>query len=78
MRIDLGSGVFGYEVRGSGEPLVLLLHAFPLHRAMWTEQLDALAAANMRAIAMDLRGFGESDLGDGPLTMEQCAAYVRS
>lgn len=41
-------------------PVVLLLHGFPDHAAMWTAQIDALHAQGYRAIAPDLRGYGES------------------
>jgi pimeloyl-ACP methyl ester carboxylesterase len=36
----------------------LFLHGFPLDRRMWRGQLDRLARASVRAIAVDLRGFG--------------------
>jgi pimeloyl-ACP methyl ester carboxylesterase len=42
-------------------PLVLLLHGWPECWYSWRHQLDALAAAGYRAVAPDLRGFGESD-----------------
>jgi pimeloyl-ACP methyl ester carboxylesterase len=44
---------------GRGRP-VLLLHGFPDSSYVWRHQIDALASAGMRAIAPDLRGFGES------------------
>lgn len=47
-----------YDDAGSGTPL-LLLHAFPLSRRMWRHQHDALSA-DMRVIAPDLPGFGDS------------------
>ena len=50
---------------GSGLPVVLL-HAFPLSRAMWQPQRGMLAAA-CRLITPDLPGFGDSPLlGDTP------------
>lgn len=48
-----------YESEGDG-PLVVLLHGFPQYRAAWRRQLPALAAAGYRAVAPDLRGYGES------------------
>lgn len=44
---------------GTG-PAVLLLHGFPDSRFLWRFQVAALAAAGFRAIAPDLRGFGEA------------------
>ncbi|HVV23603.1 MAG TPA: alpha/beta hydrolase, partial [Pseudonocardiaceae bacterium] len=42
-------------------PLVLLLHGFPEFWWAWRHQLTALADAGYRAVAMDLRGYGDSD-----------------
>jgi pimeloyl-ACP methyl ester carboxylesterase len=45
---------------GTG-PLVLLLHGFPEYWGAWQHQLPALADAGLRAVAVDLRGYGASD-----------------
>ena len=45
---------------GVGRP-VLLLHGFPDTHAIWRRQMPALAAAGMRVIAPDLRGYGATD-----------------
>jgi pimeloyl-ACP methyl ester carboxylesterase len=45
---------------GSG-PLVLLLHGFPEFWWSWRHQLIGLADAGFRAVAVDLRGCGDSD-----------------
>jgi len=45
---------------GTG-PLVLLLHGFPEFWWAWHAQLPALADAGYRAVAVDLRGYGDSD-----------------
>ncbi|MDX8051455.1 alpha/beta hydrolase [Lentzea sp. BCCO 10_0798] len=42
-------------------PLVLLLHGFPEFWWAWRHQLTALAEAGYRAVAVDLRGYGDSD-----------------
>jgi pimeloyl-ACP methyl ester carboxylesterase len=42
-------------------PPVLFLHGFPEFWWSWRHQLAACAASGYRAVAMDLRGFGESD-----------------
>lgn len=44
---------------GSG-PALVLLHAFPLSRAMWRDVTAPLAAEGWRVITPDLPGFGES------------------
>lgn len=48
------------EAGDADRPLVLLLHGFPETWRSWRHQLPALAAAGYRAVALDLRGFGES------------------
>lgn len=42
-------------------PLVVLLHGFPEFWWSWRHQLTALAARGYRAVAVDLRGYGDSD-----------------
>jgi len=59
---------------GEGD-VVVLLHGFPFDSRLWDPQLRALPAG-WRGIAPDLRGFGGSDRGDVPLTMEQHARDV--
>ena len=56
---------------GSGPP-ILFVHGFPLSHAMWRSQLEAFTP-DCRVIAPDLRGFGESDVTEGVVTMEQYA-----
>jgi pimeloyl-ACP methyl ester carboxylesterase len=46
-------------------PLVLLLHGFPEGAEAWGPQLVALAGAGWRAVAPDLRGYGDSDCPEG-------------
>jgi pimeloyl-ACP methyl ester carboxylesterase len=56
-----GDGVT-LAVRDEGEGVpVLLLHGFPDSSQLWRHQIPALTATGKRAIAPDLRGFGESD-----------------
>lgn len=60
-----------YTDEGRGTPVVLL-HAFPQSRAMWTPQVTALSKTH-RVIAPDFRGFGESDAPEGPYSLDQYA-----
>jgi 3-oxoadipate enol-lactonase len=46
----------------SPTPVLVFLHAFPLHAGMWEPQL-AGAPTGWTVLAPDLRGFGGSDLG---------------
>jgi 3-oxoadipate enol-lactonase len=56
-----------YEVMGSGPPVVLL-HPFPANREFWKPAAQALSS-RYKLIMPDLRGHGESDIGDGPAFM---------
>ena len=42
-------------------PLVILLHGFADFWYSWRHQIQALAGSGVRAIAVDLRGYGDSD-----------------
>lgn len=48
-----------YQDLGTGDPVVLI-HGWPLSSAMWDYQLAELSKYNMRVIAYDRRGFGQS------------------
>jgi len=48
-----------YTDYGSGQPVVLI-HGWPLSKAMWEYQIEFLVQAGYRVIAYDRRGFGES------------------
>jgi 3-oxoadipate enol-lactonase len=56
---------------GSGPPL-LLVHGFPLDHTMWQGQIEGLAD-RFRIIAPDLRGFGQSSVTAGLVTMQRMA-----
>jgi 3-oxoadipate enol-lactonase len=60
-----------YIDRGAGTVL-LLAHGFPLDHSMWNPQIEALSST-YRVIAPDLRGLGQSGLGQGISTMEHFA-----
>ena len=64
----------GFADEGPG-PVVVLLHGFPLSKAMWDEQLAGLGSI-YRVIAPDLRGFGESPVPEGVYTMDAMADDV--
>ncbi len=59
-RLDVGEISLAYQEAGDGE-LVVLLHGFPELSHSWRAQLPALAEAGYRAVAPDLRGYGDSD-----------------
>lgn len=63
-----------YRVLGDGPP-VILLHPFPVHHEFWLPVAQTLAA-RYRVILPDLRGHGDSGIGEGPATMDKHAADI--
>lgn len=53
-------GVRIHAVEAGQGPLVLLVHGFPESWYSWRHQLQALAEAGYRAVAIDQRGYGRS------------------
>ncbi|MCA9499338.1 MAG: alpha/beta fold hydrolase [Nitrospira sp.] len=60
MKTVIKKCIVGYTDQGEGTPLVFV-HAFPLSKAMWQPQVDALTDT-YRVITIDLPGHGESDI----------------
>jgi 3-oxoadipate enol-lactonase len=60
-----------YRDTGQGNSL-LMVHGFPLDHSMWSEQIGVLSR-RYRVIVPDLRGFGQSGVREGIVTMEQFA-----
>jgi hypothetical protein len=52
-----------YVEEGKG-PLVILVHGFPFLWYLWRHQIRALATAGYRVVALDTRGYGQSDCPD--------------
>jgi pimeloyl-ACP methyl ester carboxylesterase len=75
--ISIGDGSIHYREAGSGNDVVVLVHAFPLHSEMWEPQLSALAAT-FRVIAPDQRGLGGSGPAPAAATMELIAGDIAS
>ena len=71
-RIRSGDAEIAYEVLGNGPPLVLL-HPFPAHHGLWLPAAQSLIS-RYRVVLPDLRGHGDSEIGDGPATMEKHAS----
>jgi 3-oxoadipate enol-lactonase len=73
-RITSGDADIFYEVLGTGPPVVLL-HPFPASHDLWKPAAQTLVA-HYRVILPDLRGHGDSEIGEGPATMEKHAADI--
>lgn len=63
-----------YEVRGDG-PAVVLLHPTPCDHRFWLGAAGALTG-RYRVILPDLRGHGQSEAGEGPITVERLGADI--
>jgi 3-oxoadipate enol-lactonase len=63
-RVTVDGVELSYSVAGSG-PVVLPIHAFPLHAGMWEPQIEALENS-VRFLTPDLKGFGASDAPEDP------------
>ena len=61
-----------YTVVGGG-PAVVLLHPTPVDHRFWMPVAEILQT-KYRVIVPDLRGHGQSELGEGPITVEKPAA----
>ena len=48
---------------------VVFVHGFPYDHTMWDKQIDELKS-NYFCVTYDIRGLGESPIGDGQYTME--------
>ncbi|MEU8081146.1 alpha/beta hydrolase [Catellatospora citrea] len=58
--VNANGSRFHVVEQGTG-PLVVLLHGFPEFWWAWHRQLPLLAGAGLRAVAVDLRGYGATD-----------------
>ncbi len=70
--VKSGDAQIAYRVLGEGHP-VILLHPFPVNHEFWLPVAEALST-RYRVILPDLRGHGDSEIGEGPATMAKHAA----
>lgn len=74
-RVSNGDAEIFYEVLGNGPP-VILLHPFPANHEIWLPAAEALVS-RYQVILPDLRGHGDSEVGEGPATMAKQAADLQ-
>jgi 3-oxoadipate enol-lactonase len=72
--VKSGDAEIVYRVLGDGPPVVLL-HPFPANHEFWLPVAQTLAT-RYRVLLPDLRGHGDSGVGEGPATMEKHAADI--
>ena len=70
MKIEINGHRLNYREQGPPDGLpVVFIHGFPFNHRTWDPQLKALPD-NCRGVAYDVRGHGESDVGDGQYSVE--------
>src|ERR1700693_594597 len=73
---QMKSGDAGIVSRPLGEaPPLVLLHPFPANHEFWLPVAEVLST-RFQLILPDLRGHGDSGVGEGPATMEKHAADI--
>jgi pimeloyl-ACP methyl ester carboxylesterase len=73
-QVRSGDAEIAYQVLGNG-PAVVLLHPFPANHELWLPAVQALTS-RFKLVLPDLRGHGDSGLGDGPAAMQKHAADI--
>jgi len=66
-----------YDVRGAGDPAVVLVHGWCCNREFWRNQADLLAADH-RVVAIDLPGHGASGADRAAWSIAGLGADVRT
>ena len=64
-----GANLWVHTEGPADAPALVLLHAFPLHGAMWSATVKEFAK-DWRLLAPDFRGFGRSDVGHGQYAID--------
>ncbi len=64
-----GEITIGYDDEGSGDALVLV-HGHPFNRSMWRPQAERFSRSGWRVIAPDLRGYGQTTVVPGEVTLD--------
>lgn len=69
-KIALNGISIAYDDIGGGDIALVLVHGHPFNRSMWKPQIDAASHAGYRVIASDLRGYGETSVVPGKMTLD--------
>ncbi len=77
MKVRTRGFEMAYDDTGGDRVPLLLIHGYPLDRTLWSAQQVDLADV-ARVIAPDLRGFGESGMPSGGMSMDEYADDLRA
>ncbi len=64
-----GANLYVEQAGNAAGPDVVFLHGFPFNHAIWVDQVRAIGRVH-HTTTYDLRGHGQSDVGDGQYTVE--------
>ncbi len=69
-RITVNNITVSYNDAGTdGAPAIIFIHGFPFNKSMWKSQIETLRM-DYRVITYDVRGHGNSDMGDKDFSIE--------
>lgn len=71
-----GARIAVYDPNPRGRCPVLMIHGWPLSHEMFEYQVNLLLERGIRAVTLDLRGFGRSDMPAGGYGYDQMARDV--
>ena len=71
MKITANGIEMNYEMQGEGKNLVLI-HGYSDNLNMWYNQVPEFSK-HYQVLSLDVRGFGKSEIGKAPYSMEICA-----
>jgi len=66
---EIINGLFVFLEGNNKNKPIIFLHGFPYDHTMWKAQIDVLSEKYF-CVTCDIRGLGESPVGDGQFTME--------
>jgi 3-oxoadipate enol-lactonase len=70
LQLRLNNLKIGYTDDGpDNAPTIVFIHGFPFDKSMWERQIDTLKD-NFRVVSYDVRGHGESDIGQADFSID--------
>jgi non-heme chloroperoxidase len=65
-----------YQMKGSGEPTVVLIHGWMVHAGVWEQVLERWPNDSGQILVLDLRGAGQSGRREGTYTLSRYAQDI--